>query len=39
MACIVVITYISKLRQTGSGKTYSMGTGLESTVNPEHEGI
>lgn len=24
--------------QTGSGKTFSMGTGLEATVNPEHEG-
>lgn len=24
--------------QTGSGKTFSMGTGLESSVNPEHEG-
>ncbi|KAG1080592.1 hypothetical protein G6F42_023287 [Rhizopus arrhizus] len=26
-------------QQTGSGKTFSMGTGLESSVNPEHEGI
>ncbi|KAI9478242.1 MAG: hypothetical protein EXX96DRAFT_650588 [Benjaminiella poitrasii] len=25
--------------QTGSGKTYSMGTGLERTMSPEYEGI
>ena len=27
-----------ELSQTGSGKTYSMGTGLENTNDPENEG-